>query len=157
MKKRVFLVSLASTILAGCMTPTMQTAPKQEAGKGAVVLYSSTLQPTSFFNYSVNNERAGTIDGGKVHLVYFKPGTYNFSVDVPYVRQPLTKTLNIKSGENYYLNVYSTTDKSKTTQQTTYHFDTVNQQDALAYLQGPKKFTGWTDLITDTLNGKQFQ
>jgi hypothetical protein len=157
MKNKVFLSALASLFVSGCVTPTMQTPPKQEAGKGAVVLYSSTLQPTSFLRYSVNSNNTGTIDGGKVQLLYVTPGQYTFNVKVPAIAEPLQQKVNVAAGKNYYLNVYSTTDKNRNAMRTTYHFDTVSEADAMKYLQGPKKFTGWGDLVTNTLNGKQFQ
>lgn len=156
MRNKILVASMV-LCLSGCVTPTMQSSPKQEAGKGAVVLYSSTLQPTSYLNYSINNKGTGTIDGGKVQVVYLKPGQYNIAVNVPYVAEPLHQTVTLNAGKNYFLNVYSISEKKRNGMSTTYHFEAVNEADALHYLQGPKKFTGWTDLVVNTLNGKQFQ
>lgn len=155
--KTLFGVASASLLLTACVTPTIQAPPKQEAGKGAVVLYSSTLQPTSYVNYTINNDMPGTIDGGKVQVVYLKPGNYQFSATVPYIAQPVSQQVRVAAGENYFLNLNSKTTRTKTSITTTYQLDLVSQDAAMHYLQGPQKFTGWGDLVTNTLNGKQFQ
>ncbi len=148
MKKIMSLLAFLSTLfLTACVTPTMENLPQPERGKGVVVLYSSSLRPTAFLKYTIDDQELGDIEGAKVRVIYLAQGNHGFKVKVPSLNQPLNKTVFIEVGHYYFFNIYSTTDYGRA-MKTTYYFESVPHQAAMAYLQGPKKFTGWRDLVT---------
>lgn len=137
MKKTFFLLLLAQS----CITyayPTLQHLPKEEKGKAAVIIYSSSLHTTASFDFFINMEKAGRIDGDEVKLVYLAPGSYDITVKVPNIGDPLNKYLKVQAGKYYFLNAYSTTSGTRT-KQITYRLDSVTEQAAMAYLRDEEK------------------
>ena len=132
------LILSTLSISSAIASPTLQELPKQQPGKAAFMIYSSTLRATSTYDYYVNNEKVGTIEGDKVKLIYLEPGEYKVNVNVPYSSAPLTKTVNVTAGKYYFMNAYTTL-SGKHTMLTTYHLENVEENAALAYLQNSNK------------------
>jgi hypothetical protein len=147
----LFLSCLSATLLTACATsPVMKSLPKQEPGKATVALYSPSLPFTSSFSYAINNQAAGDIEGGKLTVVYLTPGHYHFSVNIPHTSNPLTKEMVVRAGQQYFLKVDSNTSNNGRGKTIAYHLESVPTAVALQSMQGPKKFTGWQDLITNS-------
>jgi hypothetical protein len=148
------LAILASAmLLTACASPAMEKLPKQQPGQATVIAYSSTLNPTSSLQLFINQKHAGDIQGDKVKVITLAPGQYDVRIAPPNVAVAVNKTINVQAEHYYFYDAYTTT--SGRMRKTTYHLDPVDQQTALAYLQGPAKFTGWGDLVSNTLQGKR--
>lgn len=139
MKKIVSLLALtcAYSVTANAY-PVLEQLPKSEAGKAALLIYSSSLRATSSYTYYINNNKAGEIEGDKIRLVYLEPGKYDLKVDVPHASFPLNKSISVQAGKYYFINAYSST-SGKRMVQTSYHLESVDEKAALTYLQDNEK------------------